>query len=107
VTLQSALPWLRLAGSAEIRAGDDAVMLARVRWSPARVCLEAVELRAADTTPTSQGTSPFGSAWDQALETWVVARYAGGPSAGRVVVTAGAEIHQPLSCSLAAAPGSP
>jgi hypothetical protein len=107
VTLQSALPWLRLAGSAEIRAGDDAVMLARVRWSPARVCLEAVELRAADTTPTSQGTSPFGSAWDQALETWVVARYAGGPSAGRVVVTAGAEIHQPLSCSLAAGPGSP
>jgi hypothetical protein len=71
------------------------------------VCLEAVELRAADTTPTSQGTSPFGSAWDQALETWVVARYAGGPSAGRVVVTAGAEIHQPLSCSLAAGPGSP
>jgi hypothetical protein len=107
VTLQAIAPWLRLAGSAEIRGADDATMLARVRWSPARACLEAVELRAADTTSTSQSSSQFGSPWDQPLETWVVARTSGGASAGRVVVTAGAELHQTLECSLAAPAAAP
>jgi hypothetical protein len=108
VTLQAIAPWLRLAGSAELHASEDAtaIMLARVRWSPTRVCLEGVELRAADTTVPPPSSSPLGSqygtAWDQPLETWVVARYAGGASAGRVVVTTGAELHQALECSLAA-----
>lgn len=99
-TVQALGPWLRLAGSAELRGGDDAPMLARVRWSPARVCLEAVELRAPDTTVPAPSTSQFGSAWDQPLETWIVARYAGGASAGRIAVTAGAELRQPLECTL-------
>ncbi len=102
VTLQAIAPWLRVTGSADLHGAEDAAMLARVRWSPARVCLEAVELRAQDTAVTSQGSSQFGSPWDQALETWVVARYAGGASAGRVVVTTGAELHQALECTLAA-----
>jgi hypothetical protein len=99
-TVQALGPWLRLAGSAEIRGGDDSPMLARVRWSTARVCLEGVELRAPDTTVSTPSTSQFGSAWDQPLETWIVARYAGGASAGRIAVTAGAELRQPLECSL-------
>ncbi len=102
VTLQAIAPWLRLTGSAELHGAEDAPMLARVRWSPARVCLEAVELRAQDTTVSSPSSSQFGSPWDQPLETWVAARYTGGASAGRVVVTAGAELHQTLECSLAA-----
>jgi hypothetical protein len=101
VTLQAIAPWLRLTGSADLHGAEDVMMLARVRWSPTRVCLEAVELRAQDTTVTSQSSSQFGSPWDQPLETWVVARFAGGASAGRVVVTAGAELHQALECTLA------
>ncbi len=102
VTVQALSPWLRLAGSAEIRGGDDSPMLARVRWSAAHVCLEAVELRAPDTAASAPDNSQFGSVWDQPVETWVVARYSGaaGPTAGRVAVTAGAELRQALECSL-------
>ena len=79
-------------------------MLARVRWSPSRVCLEAVELRSQDTAASSGGaSSPSGTPLDQPVESWVVARFAGGAAAGRVVVVAGAEQRQRLECKL----GSP
>jgi hypothetical protein len=104
-TLQTMAPWLRVAGPPELRARAEdtpAPMLARVKWSPARVCLEAVEVRVADTGDGSTTSgSPFGSVWDAPLETWLVARFAGGPAAARVLVVHGGELRQPFDCTLA------
>jgi hypothetical protein len=101
VTLQTIAPWVHLAGAGDLRGMEDAFMLARVRWSTSRVCLEAVELRSQDTTPSNGGSgSPFGTALDQPVESWVVARYSGVAAAGRVVVVAGGELRQPLECKL-------
>jgi len=101
-TVQAMAPWLRLGGGADMRGPDDAPMLARVRWTASRVCLEAVELRGADTTVAPPPGNPqFGTAWDQPVESWIVARFAGGAAAGRVIVLQGAEMHQPLECTLA------
>jgi hypothetical protein len=109
-TLQSMAPWLRLSGPPELRSGDTpGTMLARVKWSPARVCLEAVEVRVADTGDGSATSgTPFGSVWDSPAETWLVARFVAGPiassapSAGRAVVVAGGELRQPVECTLTA-----
>jgi hypothetical protein len=101
VTLQTMQPWIKLAGVSDLRGADDSRMLARVRWSPARVCLEAVELRTQDWGSSSaSSTGPYGSVWDQPVESWVVARFTTGVSAGRVVIVAGAEARQPLECRL-------
>jgi len=75
-------------------------MLARVRWSAARVCLEAVELRTQDVAVASGQPSQWGTPWDAALESWAVARMAGGAAAGRVVVVPGGELRQPMECTL-------
>jgi hypothetical protein len=93
--VQPAEPWLRVRGGTKPRDGITVStgMLARVRWGANRVCLEAVEI--ADGSRTMrEGVE---------VETAVVARFTGKTSAaGRVGVTAGAEIHQALSCKLGA-----
>ena len=104
VTVQTIAPWLRLAAAGDLRGMEDSFMLARVRWSPSRACLEAVELRTQDMT-VSAGTpapSQFGTAWDAPVESWAVVRFAGGGAAGggRVVVIPGAELRQALDCKL-------
>ena len=103
-TLQTMLPWLRVVGAGDLHGAEDARMLARVRWSATRVCLEAVELRTEDVGSSGMSGAPFGSPWDIPAESWAVARFAGGESAGRVVVLPGAELRQPLECKLAPAP---
>ena len=75
-------------------------MLARVRWSASRICLEAVELRSQDTAGSPGGQSAWGTPLDQPVESWVVARFAGVAAAGRVVVVPGGELRQPLECKL-------
>jgi hypothetical protein len=102
VTLQTMAAWIRLTGAADLRAADDGRMFARVRWSPTRVCLEAVELRTQDLfVPGGNTPSQFGTAWDAPVESWAVARFVGGGAAGRVVMLPGAEVRQPLECKLA------
>jgi hypothetical protein len=101
-TLQTVAPWLRLVGAGDLRGADDAPMLARVRWSASRVCLEAVELRTQDLAVAPGQPSQWGTAWDSPLESWAVARLVGGAAAGRVVVAPGAELHQPMECTLGA-----
>jgi hypothetical protein len=98
-TIQTALPWLRLSGAGELAGVDDAPMLARVRWSTTRVCLEAVELRTQDYGATA-AASPSAAPWGAPAESWAVARFAGAVAAGRVVVVAGGELRQPLECNL-------
>jgi hypothetical protein len=103
VTIQTIAPWVRLTGGGELRGTEDAFMLARVRWSAARACLEAVELRAQDFSANPSGQSaPSATPLDQPVESWVVARFTGAPAAARLVVVAGAEFRQPLECKLGA-----
>jgi hypothetical protein len=99
-TVQVIAPWIKLVGAAELRGVDVAPMLARVRWSASRVCLEAVEVRAQDASVAGAPSSDFGTPWDAPVQAWVVARFAGGVAAGRVVVVAGGEMRQPLECTL-------
>jgi hypothetical protein len=99
-TVQTVAPWLRLVGPTDVRGAEDATMLARVRWSTTRVCLEAVELRTQDLSVAATQSSQWGTPWDSPVESWAVARFAGGAAAGRVVVVPGGELHQPMECRL-------
>jgi hypothetical protein len=102
-TFQTAAPWLRLTGVGELRGSEDSTMLLRVRWSPARACLEAVEARTQDlTVPGGSRVSQWGTPWDAPVESWAIARFAGGAAAGWVVVVPGGEVRQPLECKLGA-----
>jgi hypothetical protein len=102
-TVQGMAPWIRIVGSAELRGEDDAPMLLRVRWGASRVCLEAVEGRVQDAAIAAAPASPpsqWGTPRDSPVEAWVVARFAGGATAGLVAVVAGGEMHQSLECRL-------
>ncbi|HEX3345174.1 MAG TPA: hypothetical protein VHS09_11410, partial [Polyangiaceae bacterium] len=102
VTVQTIAPWLRLEGAGDLRGMEDSFMLARLRWSPARACLEAVELRTQDMSVAGGGAQPsqWGTAWDAPVESWAVATFTAGAAAGRVVVVPGGELRQPLECKL-------
>jgi hypothetical protein len=81
--------WVRVRGAAA--AGP---MSARVRWTASRVCLEAIE------APDEPRTVRSGDE----VAVSVVARFAGakGSSAARIGVAPGAELRQPLTCTLSA-----
>jgi hypothetical protein len=110
-TIQTQLAWIKLSG-ADTNAMEDTPMVARVKWSAARVCLEAVELRAEDIQMMATGApgaiggiGPMGRRWqpmpwEGPVENWVVAKFAGGTSAGRVGIIPGIEIRQQLTCTL-------
>ena len=89
--IQAVEPWVRLVGT-EPMPDEDAPMTARVKWSTQRVCLEAIELRAADSAVSG----------DSSLETWMIARMVQPSSAGRLAIVPGTELRQPMQCSLAA-----
>lgn len=90
--VQPLSPWLRVRAAAPSRSAPTAAMLARVRWSAARVCLEAVEV--------PEGTHAMRAG--EEIETAVVARFAGKAGAGRIGVGPGMEVRQALRCALAA-----
>ena len=121
-TIQTVGAWIKLTGT-DTTAQEDSPMVARVRWSATRVCLEAVELRAEDIQMSTSGSPSalaphlglggpgrhrFGGSgsltWEGPVENWVVVRFGGGASAsaGRVGIMPGVEIHQSLTCSLTA-----
>lgn len=86
--VQTMSPWVRtrVGGVSPDPVG---AMFARVRWSKTRVCLEAIEVQ----------SSPQVGLRDT-VESWFIARFAGPPVAGLVGVALGAEIRQPLACTL-------
>jgi hypothetical protein len=88
--VQVVAPWVRLVGS-EPAPEQDAPMVARVKWSKDRVCLEAIELRASD----------IASAGDTPLETWMIARFSSPATAGQIAIVPGTEVRHPMQCSLA------
>jgi hypothetical protein len=111
-TVQPIAPWVRLAGL-DPKIDDDAPMFARVRWSDARVCLEAIEARLPDASmrvPARPGAgrgalddrrAPMLPV-DAAVETWLVARFLPAPVAAKVSIAPGIEARQPMQCTIAA-----
>lgn len=110
VTVVASAPWLQVVGGPRPR--DDTPMLARVKWSEERVCLEAVEIRVEDQrvtirqrdgdAPTAPGVPSL-----QNVETWMVARLAGSPQAARIGVVPGVESRTPFACTLSGSPPPP
>jgi len=74
------------------------IMLAQVRWSPERVCLEAVELAREYPDYRYPPNVPFLPAVP------VVARFLPTSKAARSGLERGREVHQPLACSLEVRP---
>ena len=105
-TIVTLRPWVRFGGDAQIE--EEAPMFARVRWSVARVCLEGIELRVADTEAkvsirgarTPNGQFEALPPEDATLETWLVARFTGAPAAARLSIVPGFELRQAMLCSL-------
>lgn len=85
-TLQTVAPWVRIS-TPELRV-DDGPMLARVKWSDKRVCLEGLEVRLPNVT-LRISNEPV------TVATWLVAR---GRSFARVGISEGVEWRQPLEC---------
>jgi hypothetical protein len=100
-TLQSIAPWIRVT-TPELRA-EDMPMLARVKWSDKRVCLEAFEVKLPDVSVRTTGT---GSSESIKVASWLVAR---GTTYARVAIADGIEWRQPLECTMvpASAPAKP
>jgi hypothetical protein len=95
-TVQLIGPWIRLANP-ELRV-EDGPMIARVRWTPKRVCLEGFEVKlpgVSQRVPRAGGFDPV------TLGTWLVGK---GSTFARVAVTEGAEWRQPLECSIVSKP---
>jgi hypothetical protein len=89
--IQTLSPWVQLRHGSPAAASSHA-MWARVRWSAARVCLEAIEL-ADKETPLARG---------ETVIPVVAVRFGATPNAGRMAIGLGFEERQPLMCSLAA-----
>jgi hypothetical protein len=97
-TLQIIAPWIRVT-TPELRT-EDLPMLARVKWSDKRVCVEAFEVKLPDVTvraPGTNGSEPL------KVASWLVAR---GNVFARVAIADGVEWRQPLECSMVPAAAS-
>ncbi len=92
-TLQTVAPWIRVS-TPELRV-EEAPMLARVRWSDKRLCLEGFEVKlpsvSVRTGASNIGTDPV------TFSTWLVAR---GSTFARVGITEGIEWRQALACTV-------
>lgn len=89
--LQTVAPWVRVT-TPELRV-EDAPMIARVRWSAKRLCLEGFEVKlpAVSMRITGVGGEPV------TFATWLVAK---GSTFARVGVTEGIEWRQSLECTV-------
>ena len=93
-TIQVIAPWIRTA-TPELRV-EDLPMIARVKWSEKRVCLEGFEVKLADVTVRAAGVSG-----NEAVKvaSWLVSR---GNTFARIAIADGVEWRQPLECNLVA-----
>lgn len=93
-TLSLIAPWVAFSAP-DLRARKEP-MIARVRWSEARVCLEALEVSVPSIkirTRTAYGTEA------QDLPTWIVGRDG---AFARIGISEGVEWRQPMECVLQA-----
>ena len=93
-TIQVIAPWIRVA-TPELRV-EDLPMIARVKWSEKRVCLEGVEVKLPDVTVRAPGVNGSESL---KVASWLVSR---GNTFARIAIADGIEWRQPLECSLTA-----
>jgi len=98
-TLQIIAPWVRITNQ-ELRT-DEAPMLARVKWSEKRVCLEGLEVKVADVQLRIPAETTSES---QRVGSWLVSR---GNSYARVAIAEGVEWRQPMECTWGSAPAAP
>lgn len=91
-TLQIIAPWIRIT-TPELRA-DELPMIARVKWSDKRVCLEGFEMKLPDVTIRAPGAS---SSESLKVASWLVAK---GSTFSRIAIAEGLEWRQPLDCTL-------
>jgi hypothetical protein len=98
-TLQVIGPWIRVT-TPELRSADFP-MIARVKWSEKRVCVEAFEVKLPDVSVRVPGAQT-----SEALKvaSWLVAR---GSTYARVAVSEGVEWRQPLECTIVPAAAAP
>ena len=81
-------PWVHL-GAQELQV-EPAPMIARVRWTANRVCLEGIEIRTAPVALRVDGVVEH-------VSTWLVGH---GGSYARVATAEGIEWRQPLECTI-------
>lgn len=94
--IQMMAPWIRVT-TPELRV-DESPMIARVRWTAKRVCLEGFEVRGPSVNiRVSQAEGGYDTA---SVATWLVGR---GSTFARVAVAEGIEWRQALECSIATA----
>ena len=91
-TLQAIAPWIRVT-TPELRA-EDVPMIARVKWSDKRVCLEGFEVKLPDVTVRAPGAT---SSESIKVASWLVGR---GGTYARVGVAEGVEWRQALDCTI-------
>lgn len=92
-TLQVIAPWVRVTAP-DLRV-EDTPMLARVRWSEKKVCLEGLELQLPNISVHAGGPQ----AGAVTISSWLVSR---GGSFARVAVGEGIEWRQTFECSIVA-----
>jgi hypothetical protein len=93
-TIQVIAPWIRVA-TPELRV-EDLPMIARVKWSEKRVCLEGVEVKLPDVSVRAPGASGNDA---MKVASWLVSR---GSTFARIAIADGVEWRQPLECSMIA-----
>jgi hypothetical protein len=92
-TIATIGPWVRVT-TPELRV-DDSPMIARVKWSDKRVCIEGIEVKLPNVTVRSGSDTVTASSW-------LVGR---GGTFARVAIGEGYEWRQPLECT--AVPSTP
>lgn len=90
-TLQTIAPWIRVT-TPELRT-EDVPMIARVKWSERRVCLEGFEVKLPDVSV--RASMAYGSE-SLKIPSWLVSR---GGAFARVAIGEGVEWRQPLECT--------
>ncbi|MCW5817100.1 MAG: hypothetical protein KIT84_39255 [Labilithrix sp.] len=91
-TLQVIGPWIRIT-TPDLKV-EEAPMIARVRWTDKRVCLEGFEVK---MPPADVRISAYGSPQTFSIGTWLVAK---GSTFARVGVGEGVEWRQPMECTV-------
>lgn len=89
-TLQLVAPWIKIT-TPELRV-EDAPMLARVRWTEKRVCLEGFEVKL-----PNQAVRSAALVEPTSVSTWLVAK---GSTFARIGIGEGVEWRQALECSV-------
>lgn len=94
-TIQAIGPWIRTTNP-DLKV-DDAPMIARVRWTATRVCVEGFEVKMPAQTVTVPNPNRGAAASSETIGTWLVGK---GSTFARVSIGEGIEWRQPMECTV-------